>query len=159
MKLIKKVLTITLALALMPSTVFAGNNRIKINSKNSDGVDLKGFEYTIESDKLEKPVKVDFEDNTEFVLDNLEDGTYHIKETKTVKGYEKSKDHTVELPTKDGHTSVKLTPKHIKTQKPIERQFTKTNTSLSIATIGLGILFIATLGIAFLDKKREIKED
>ena len=158
MKLLKKVLTTTLALALMTSTVFAGNNRITINSKNSDGVDLKGFEYTIESDKLEKPVKVDFEDNTEFVLDNLEDGTYHIKETKTVKGYEKSKDHTVELPTKDGHTSVKLTPKHIKTQKPTERQFTKTNTSLSIATIGLGILFVATLVIAFLDKKREIKE-
>ena len=62
------------------------------------------------------------------------------------------------MPTKDGHTSVKLTPKHIKTQKPIERQFTKTNTSLSIATIGLGILFVATLVIAFLDKKREIKE-
>lgn len=159
MKLLKKVLTTTLALALMTSTVFAGNNRIKINSKNSDGVDLKGFEYVIESDKLKDPVKVDFENNTEFVLDNLEDGTYHIKETKTVKGYEKSKDYTIELPTKDGHTSVKFTPKHIKTQKPIERQFTKTNTSLSIATIGLGILFVATLVIAFLDKKREIKED
>lgn len=158
MKLLKKVLTTTLALALMTSTVFAGNNRIKINSKNSDGVDLKGFEYTIESDKLEKPVKVDFENNTEFVLDNLEDGTYHIKETKTVKGYEKSKDHTVELPTKDGHTSVKITPKHMKKQIKDDKGYTNTGTSLSIVTISLGILLLVALFMVFLPKKSDIKE-
>lgn len=153
MKLLKRIATTTLALALMTSTVFAGNNRIKINSKNSDGVDLKGFEYVIESDKLKDPVKVDFEDNTEFVLDNLEDGTYNIKETKTVKGYEKSKDYTIELPTKDGHTSVKFTPKHIKAQESAENEYTKTGTSLSMATISLGTLLIVTLFMIFLPKR------
>lgn len=144
----------------MTSAVFAaGNNRITINSKNSDGVDLKGFEYVIESDKLKDPVKVDFNDNTSFVLDNLEDGTYHIKETRTVKGYEKGKEYTIELPTKDGHTSVKLTPKHIKTQKTGENQYTKTNTDISIATIGLGILFVVTVIMAFLAKGKEKKQE
>lgn len=157
MKLLKRILTTTLALTLMTSTVFAGNNKITINSKNSDGVDLKGFEYVIESDKLKKPVKVDFNDKTSFVLDNLEDGTYHIKETKTVKGYEKGKDYTIELPTKDGHTSVKLTPKHIKAEKPNENEYTKTSTDISITTIGLGILFVVTVTMAFVAKGKENK--
>lgn len=139
----------------MISAVFAaGNNKIIINSKNSDGVDLKGFEYVIESDKLNDPVKVDFNDNTSFVLDNLEDGTYHIKETKTVKGYEKGEDYTIELPTKDGHTSVKLTPKHIKAQKPDENEYTKTGSTLSYVTIVLGFITLA-LGLSFIKEIRK----
>lgn len=157
MKLLRKILPTTLALTLMTSTVFAGNNRITINSKNSDGVELKGFEYIIESDKLKEPVKVDFNDNTSFVLDNLEDGTYHIKETKTVEGYEKGKDYKIELPTEDGHTSVKLTPKHVRKQKPSEKQFTKTNAGLSIATMGSALLLVITLGLALFDNEREEK--
>lgn len=142
----------------MTSTVFAaGNNRITIDSKNSDGVDLKGFEYVIESDKLKAPVKVDFNDNTSFVLDNLEDGIYHIKETKTLKGYEKGQDYTIELPTKEGHMSVKLTPKHIKLQETDDNEYTNTSTDISITTIGLGTLLAVAIIADFAAKRKENK--
>lgn len=134
-------------LVLMTSTVFAeNNNRITINSKNSNGEFVKGFEYTFESDKLSSPVKLVFGSSGTYVLDDLEDDVYHIKETKTAEGYEKSKDYTVKLPTKDGHTSVIFTPKPVKAQKPAkENQYVKTGTNPLIIIVGLGVLLLTLL--------------
>lgn len=115
------ILSILMTLLLPNATVFADssfNTRVTVRDINKDNEILDGFEYEIvfEDGRVQQLITID--KGTHVI--SLDKGDYILRESKTIEGYEKSKDLKFTLPvgnSTEWKSELNIYPKHFKGER------------------------------------------
>lgn len=146
---LKKILIFVFAflLIILPTGVYAdSSDNFEIISKDKDNNTIYGFKYELYDTNRDRLIKtIDLTRSSSYST-SLDDGEYKLVEIERPEGYDKAKAVEFKLPTKDGSSSIKLTPKHIKsTEKPKknETKFGKSNTATTYIPMLLALGMLA----------------
>lgn len=149
------ILTILIVSILNSPDVLASDeaiNKVTIISSDLEKKEVLGFEYLLVNLDTGKEIPVSFLDRAKVEL-SVEDGSYVLKQTKTIEGYEKEADINFSLPSRiDENTfsreAILLTKHILEPTITLEaKDNPKTSDNFDFFTNNLYILAAATVGL------------